>query len=96
MTRKTILLITLTLMLTIALAITSLVYARVQQSYTLQRSTITSTSGGALQGSGYTLNVVVGQPAIGESSGAGYKVVGGYPLTPYSPTKYIYLPLVMK
>jgi hypothetical protein len=77
MSRKTVFFIILTL--AIGLAGTSLAYARVQQAYILQRSTITSASGGQLQGSGYNLNAIVGQPAIGESSGTGYKVTGGYP-----------------
>lgn len=77
MSRRAVFLIILTLV--IGLAGTSLAYARVQQTYVLQRSVINSASGDLLQGGGYKLNAIVGQPAIGESSGTGYKVIGGYP-----------------
>jgi hypothetical protein len=85
----------LALGLVILLMSASLVYARTQGVH-LQRSVIGSTAGGAVQGNGYTLNAVVGQPVVGPVSGAGYGVASGYPQAPVLPTWYTYLPMVLR
>ena len=56
------------------------IYARPQQTYTLQRSVMDSAWGHTLQGESYRLNTTVGQPVVGESNAEGaYSVRSGYP-----------------
>lgn len=76
------------------LAVGSLVYAQVQQIYILQRSVIGSTTANIMQGDGYNLNAIVGQPIVGQSSGIGYSIMSGYPTIARIPK--IYLPIVLK
>jgi hypothetical protein len=81
----------------LVICLSKFVFASAQQVYVLQRSTISSASNVAIQGNGYALVAVAGQPVVGSSSGAGYQASGGYPpVVPVSPPQTIYLPVVKK
>jgi hypothetical protein len=79
----------------IVIAVTAFAWAK-SQGYTLQRGVVGSATGDTLQGTGYRLNVTVGQPVVGESSAEGsYSVSSGYPAVTESEFD-VYLPLVLR
>lgn len=76
----------------------SLASAQTMDGYTITWWT-TSGGGGTSEAAGYSLNGIIGQPAVGEMSGGGYTVTSGYlsgvvtqPAQPYQ----AYLPMVKR
>lgn len=87
-----------TFTITIALCLMAAIVAGAwgaAQNYKLQRGVLGSAAGDTLQGTGYCLNSIVGQPVVGESSAPGsYSVVSGYSTA--QSEHEVYLPLVLR
>lgn len=66
-------------------------------TYTLQRSALSSTSAQTLQGDGYNMvATTAGEPNIGDMSGTGYTLDGGYIHETVPMKQEIFLPLVTR
>jgi hypothetical protein len=96
-TKITLLLVVLTLLITLVLLTPVLAQRALTDTYQLDWFSIDS-GGGRVQGGGYTLNSIAGQPDVGALSSASYSLSGGFLKSVDAPSldHQVHLPLIMR